>query len=117
MTTRITEANIEENTLNTISAGVKVREIIATDSDYVPLEINQLSTSGGFVKILGNAFRENSQIHIQSGNTYILASAITFINSTEIRSQFPPRSAGLYNVIVTREDGAFATKVNGITYA
>jgi len=117
MTTRITEANIEENTLNTITGGIRVEQIIATDSEYVPLETNQLSTSGGFVKIIGRSFRENSQVHIQSGNTYILASSITFVNPTELRSQFPPRSAGTYNVVVTRNDGAFAIKVNGITYA
>jgi hypothetical protein len=117
MTTKITEANIEQSTLNTISGGVKITNIVSTDSNYIPLETNVVSTSGGHIKVTGTGFRENSQIHIQSGNTYTLATSVTYTSSTELRSQLPAKSAGSYNVYVTRNDGAFALRINGVTYA
>jgi hypothetical protein len=44
MTTKITEDNIEESTLNTISGGIKITSVISTNSEYAPLEVNESST-------------------------------------------------------------------------
>ena len=95
-----------------------VTQIIATDANYDALPANELSTSGGYAKILGTGFRENTQVHIQqSANVYTLATSVSFTSSTELRSQFPAKTAGTYNVYVTRNDGVFALKINGVTYA
>lgn len=117
MTTRITEDNLDQSVLSIISAAVSIADVISTNVNYVPLETNTVSTSGGFVKILGTGFIENTQVHIQSGNTYTLASVITYVSTSEIRSELPAKSAGTYNVYVTLPSGAFALKINGVTYA
>jgi hypothetical protein len=118
MPTKITIANIQESALDAIGGGMTVTQIIATDANYDALPANELSTSGGYVKILGTGFRENTQVHIQqSANVYTLAASISFVSSTELRCQFPAKTAGTYNVYVTRNDGVFAIKVNGVTYA
>jgi hypothetical protein len=117
MTTKITTVNISDAALSTISGGVKISNIVSTDSSYDPLETNTVSTSGGYIKITGTGMTANSQVHLQSGSTYTLATTVTYISATEIRSQLPAKAAGSYNVFVTRNDGAFAVRVNGVTYA
>ena len=118
MTTKINEDNIQQNTLNTITGGIKVTSVVAIDGNGDPLDPNEISTSGGNVKITGTGFRENSQVHIEgSSGSYILATSITFVSSTELTAALPATSAGTYNLFVTRNDGAFALKINGVTFA
>lgn len=118
MTTRITSSNISDATLSSISGGVKITSIVATDSNYDPLDPNEVSTSGGYIKITGTGMTNNSQVHLQEdSDTFTLASSVSYVSATEIRAVLPAKSAGSYNVFVTRNDGAFAVKVNGVTYA
>jgi len=117
MTTKLTEANLDQSIIQSISSAVRINSIVSTDSGYTPLANNTVSTSGGYVKITGVGFTQNSQVHIQSGNVYTLATSVTYVNTTELRSELPAKTAGNYNVYVTINTGAFALKINGVTYA
>ena len=114
MLTKISTDNINTSSLSELSGGPKITTINATDSNYNNLNPNQVSTSGGFLKVIGNGFTSPMQLYINE----TAATSVTYINSTEIRAQVPARAAGSYVVYIFRvTDGGYATKINGVTYA
>jgi hypothetical protein len=91
-----------------------ISSVVVTDSNYSNTENSTISTSGGYVKIYGFNFQAGCQVHIED---YSLAASVTFVNSNEVRSQLPPKSAGSYFLYLTNPTGKFTIKFNGITYA
>jgi hypothetical protein len=117
MVTKVVEANFDPSVTAAISGGPAISNVIHTDSNYDALANTILSTSGGYIKVTGTGFSNSPQLFISSNSSYTLATSISFINSTEIRSELPATSAGDYNVYVFNPNGTFAIKVNGVTFA
>jgi hypothetical protein len=114
MSTKISSYNIQSAALASIGGGPKVSSIQITDSGYSVTGASTVSTSGGYVRVNGTGFKSN--VNVVLGET--LASAVTFISSSQLNVQIPALSTGSYIVYVTNtDDGRVAVKPNGITTA
>lgn len=113
MTTKITVDNIESSALTQISGGPKISTIQSANSTWGILANNVVSTSGGFLVITGSGFSNPMQVFVDTTR----ATSISFVNTSILNVTLPARSAGSYLVYVVRSDGAFASKINGVTYA
>lgn len=122
MTTYINSGNIEQVELDTF-VRPKITSITVTNSSYVATGATTVSTSGGYVQIVGTNFTSPMQVFLDPiGTNRILsttaATAVTYVNSTTINVQLPAKAAGNYTCFVVKtSNGQFATKINGITYA
>jgi len=122
MTTYINSGNIEQTTIDQL-AGPKITSITVTNSSYVATGATTISTSGGYVQVVGTSFSSPMQFFFDpTGTNRVLsttaATAVTYVNSTTINVQLPAKAAGNYTCFVVRtSDGQFASKINGITYA
>ena len=122
MTTYVNSGNFEQSTINELS-GPKITSITVTNSSYVATGGTTISTSGGYVQIVGTNFTSPMQVFFDPTGTNRIerstaATSVTFVNSTTINVQLPAKAAGNYTCFVARtSDGQFATKINGLTYA
>ena len=122
MTTYVNSGNFEQTFVDTY-AGPKITSITVTNSSYVATGGTTISTSGGYVQIVGTSFSSPMQVFLDPTGTNIIesstpATSITFVNSTTINVQLPAKAAGNYTCFVARtSDGQFATKINGLRYA
>jgi hypothetical protein len=122
MTTYINSGNIEQTTIDDLS-GPKITSITVTNSSYVATGATTVSTSGGYVQIVGTSFSSPMQVFLDpTGTNKILsitaATAVAYVSSTTINVQLPAKAAGNYTCFVVRtSDGQFASKINGIRYA
>jgi hypothetical protein len=114
MTTYINSGNIEQTTIDVL-AGPKITSITITDSEYVATGANTVSTSGGYVQIVGSGYSSPMQVFLDQSTP---ATSVTYVSSTTINVQLPAKAAGNYTCFVERtSDGQFASKINGLTYA
>jgi hypothetical protein len=90
-----------------------INQVFVTNSSYQNLDDTAVDVAGGYIKITGSGFVENSTILI--GNTPAIST--TFISSTEIRAQIPTMSAGTYVIFLVNGNGQLAIKLAGITYS
>lgn len=113
MTTRVSADNIQTATVINIT-GPRIANVQVATSGYVATGANTISTSGGYVRIIGSGFQTNVNVII--GSTP--ATSVTYVSSTQINSQIPALAAGSYFVYVTTTDnGKVAIKPNGLTAA
>jgi len=91
----------------------KITQIQVTDNSYVTIDDTAVSTSGGYIKIIGSGFSIGCQVIIGT----LLATSVSFISSTEVRAQVPSQVAGTYTVYLTNSDGSVAIRVNGLNYS
>lgn len=114
MTTYVNSGNFEDSFISEY-AGPKITSITITNSSYVATGGTTISTSGGYVQIVGTNFSSPMQVFIDQSTP---ATSITYVSSTTINVQLPARAAGSYTCFVVRTtDGQFASKINGLTYA
>jgi len=113
MTTQISADNIQPATLETIGSGPTITNIQITDSSYNVLDDTAVALSGGFIKITGTGFQTGCEVIIGT----VLATSVTFVNSTTVHAQVPALVASTYVVYLTNTDGAVAIRVNGLTYS
>lgn len=114
MTTYVNSGNFEQIIIDEFG-GPKITSITITDSDYVASGNTTISTSGGYVQIVGTSFSSPMQVFIDQSTP---ATSVTYVSSTTINVQLPEKAAGNYTCFVVRTtDGQFATKINGLTYA
>ena len=122
MTTYVNSGNFEQSTINELS-GPKITSITVTNSSYVATGGTTISTSGGYVQIVGTNFTSPMQVFFDPTGTNRIerstaATSVTYVSSTTINVQLPAKAAGNYTCFVARtSDGQFATKINGLTYA
>lgn len=122
MTTYVSSSNFDQTTVDTL-AGPKITSITVTNSSYVATGATTVSTSGGYVQIVGTSFSSPMQFFLDpTGTTRIesttAATSVSYVNSTTINVQLPAKAAGNYTCYIVRTtDGQFATKINGIRYA
>ena len=71
-----------------------------------------LTNGGTVVSILGTGFESGATVNFGS----IAATAVTFVNPTNLSATSPPAAAGAVNIVVTNADGQTAVFTNGFTY-
>jgi len=120
MTQKITADNIDDEALvklgydaNRSSFPPKFYSVYATNSLFANSSPNQVPTSGGFIKILGDNFQSPMLVYID--NTP--ATLVTVHSTEELRVTVPAKSAGNYTVLVIKTDGSFASRIRSLTYA
>lgn len=114
MTTKISEANIQEPTLGALGGGgPKISSIIVTNSSYANLDDTAVALEGGYIKLIGEDFATGCQVLI--GLTPV--TSVTFVSDTEVRAQVPATAAGTYIVYLVNADGGTAIRVNAITFS
>lgn len=113
MPTKLSNFNLVPGSLET--GRLNLSSVIPMDSTYTTI-LSSISTSGGYVKILGINFKSNEQVYIRSSGSQIhsLASVVTHISSSEIRATLPASTAGLKMLWVVNGNGA--TALTTITY-
>lgn len=122
MTTYVNSGNFEQTVIDEY-AGPKITSITVTNSSYVATGGTTISTSGGYVQIVGTSFSSPMQVFLDPTGTNRIetstaATSVTYVNSTTINVQLPAKAAGNYTCFVVRtSDGQFATKINGLRYA
>lgn len=122
MTTYVNSGNFEQTVIDEF-AGPKITSITVTNSSYVATGGTTISTTGGYVQILGTNFTSPMQVFFDPTGTNRIerttaATSVTYVSSTTINVQLPAKAAGNYTCFVVRtSDGQFATKINGLTYA
>ena len=120
MTQKISAANIDDGTLSKLGYSAtrtsfppKFYSVYATDGSFANLTPNQVSTSGGYIKILGDNFESPILVYID--NTP--ATLVTVNSTEELQVTVPAKSAGNYTVLVVKPDGTYASKIRSLTYA
>jgi Concanavalin A-like lectin/glucanases superfamily len=93
--------------------GPKITSIVVTDSSYTNIDDTAVGLSGGYIKVTGTGFVSGCSIIIGS----LVATSVSFINSTEVRAQVPAQSAGTYTVYLVNSDGGVGIRVNGLNYS
>ncbi len=113
MTTYVNSGNFEQTTIDEF-IGPRITSITVTNSSYVATGATTISTSGGYVQIVGTSFSSPMQVFIDQSTP---ATSVTYVSSTTINVQLPAKAAGNYTCFVVRtSDGQFATKINGLRY-
>lgn len=113
MTTKISEANIQQDTLDSIGTGPKIISVAVTNSSYTVTGGTTVPVSGGYIKITGAAFISGAQVLFDG----IAASAVGYIGYTQLNVQTPPLTAGSYFVYVVNPDGGTGLLINAVTAA
>lgn len=115
MTTKISADNLQPSLITVITAGggPKITSVAVANSSYTILDDTAVDTAGGYIVITGTGFASGCQVVIND----VLASSVSFVNSTTVRAQVGPRAAGTYNVYLTNPDGGVAISVSGLTYS
>lgn len=111
MTTKISSSNIQATSIDAIGSMPKITQIVVTNSSYVPTGGTTVSTTGGYIQITGTGFVSGAQVLIDETP----ASAVGFVNSTQLNVQVPAKSAGSYFVYVNNPDGGVGLAVNAVT--
>lgn len=112
MATQIGISNIRNDFLAEL-AGPEVSAVQVTSNTYAVVGGNITANSIGYVKITGANFIAGAQVLVDR----TAASSVSFVSSTELNVSISPRSAGTYHVFVINPNGAFSTRVNGVSYS
>jgi len=112
MVTQVTTANFSNATLTALTSPT-ITSITVTNSSYVPTGETAVSLSGGYVTVVGSSFVSGATVYIDSTP----ATAVTFVNSTQLNVQVPGLVSNSYIVYVINLDGSVAIRVNGINYS
>jgi hypothetical protein len=108
--TQVNQDNFTEATLLALS-DPRITSIFITDSSYVNLDDTAISTTGGFIKIIGSGFTNGCNVIV--GTTASVST--TFVSSTEVRAQIPALAAGTYSVYVVNTNGGAGLLFDGLT--
>jgi hypothetical protein len=84
-----------------------------TNATYSIQDDTAVDVAGGYVIINGANIGPGTLISIGTD----LASAVTFVSTSQLRAQVPAKSAETYSVTATRPDGRQAILPLGITYS
>ena len=104
--------------LSTISAisssvgtggGPVIVGVYVTDSSYVNLDDTAVSTSGGYIKLVGTGFVTGCIVYING-----VAATTTFVSSTEARAVVPAAGSGTYSLMIFNSAGSGAIWATGL---
>jgi hypothetical protein len=97
-------------TLIGAAAAVQITNIFVTDSSFNNLDDTAISTSGGYLKIIGTGFQSGATVFIQG----VAAASVSFFDSTQLRVTTPVLSSGTLQVYVVNPDNSVAIRISGI---
>jgi alpha-tubulin suppressor-like RCC1 family protein len=80
----------------TLGSGPSITSVVVTDSSYNNLDDAAVTTSNGYIKIIGTGFTSTANVYI--GSSAVPAANVTFVSSTEIRARVPVLSVGNYSL-------------------
>ncbi len=89
---------------------VEITNIFVTDSNFNNLDDTAISTSGGFLKLIGVGFQSGAVVYIQG----TAATSTTYVSPTELRVVTPVLSSGTLQVYVVNPDNSVAIRLSGI---
>ena len=113
MTVKISEANIQQVTLESIGSGPKIASVVVTNSSYAVTGATTVPLSGGYIKITGAAFVSSAQVLFDETP----ASAVVYVNNTQLNVQTPVLASGAYFVYVVNPDGGTGLSINAVSVA
>lgn len=91
----------------------RITSVVVTDSVYNNTNDTAVSTSGGYIKILGENF--GSVVSVLIGS--VSATSVTRWTSSELRCQIPAQAEGSYTLYVTdTTSGRISILLNGVIY-
>ena len=83
------------------------------DSNYNNIDDVAISTSGGYIRLLGIGFSSGYTLYLNG----VAVASTTFISSTEIRAVLPANVNGSYTLTLFNSGGSGAIWAPGITYS
>jgi hypothetical protein len=89
---------------------VEITNIYVTDSNWTILDDTAISTSGGYLKLIGVGFQSGAVVYIQG----TAATSTTYVSPTELRVVTPVLSSGTLQVYVVNPDNSVAIRLSGI---
>lgn len=90
--------------------GPTITGVYITDSSYVNLDDTAVSTSGGYIKLIGTGFVTGCIAYVNG-----VAATTTFVSSTEVRAVVPALANGTYSLMVFNSAGSGAIWATGLT--
>ena len=103
-----------------ISAPPRLSNVAVTGNTYSPIGGNLSSTTGGFIRILGTDFVSGCTVVVgdfAAGTQANVASAVSFVNSTQVNAQLPAVVAGSKSIFLVNPNGATAVRVAAVNYS
>jgi hypothetical protein len=102
--------SIDTTNSTAIGQSVTVDAVYVTDSNWNILDDTALSSSGGFLKIIGTGFKTGAVAYLQGTP----ASATVVVSSTELRVTTPALTSGTLQVYVLNTDNTIGIRISGI---
>ena len=93
--------------------GPKITGVTVTDNAWTVLDDTAVDVLGGYIKITGSGFNTGCLVYINQ----TLATATTYISSTEVRAQLPATAAGTYALYLVNSDGGVGIRLPGVTFS
>ena len=101
------------DTVRAAGGGPTITNVYVTDSSYNVLDDTAVSTSGGYIKIIGTGFASGCVVYTQGTS----ATSTTFVGSTEVRAQLPSTSSGTLHLYLVNPDNSSAIYLSGVVFS
>lgn len=98
------------SSVGTGASGPVILSVAITDSSYVNLDDTAVSTSGGYIKLIGTGFVTGCVAYVNG-----VALTTTFVSSTEVRAVIPALASGTYSLMLFNSAGSGAIWATGLT--
>ena len=89
---------------------IAITNVIVTDSSYVELDDTAVSSSGGYLKLIGYGFLPGATIYLNGSPV-----SNTFVSSGEYRVVVPAIAASTVNLMMFNNNNSGAIYTNGVT--
>jgi hypothetical protein len=96
---------------NSNSVSVTITATVVTTAAYSNLPDLAISTSGGYLRVLGTGFQSSSTVYING-----ILTATTFVSANEVRAQIPAASSGTATLFVSNTQGVGGLYPSGLRY-
>jgi hypothetical protein len=101
--------SIGSNSVSSVS--VTITATVITTAAYSNLPDLAISTSGGYLRVLGTGFQSSSTVYING-----ILTATTFVSANEVRAQIPAASSGTATLFVSNTQGIGTLYPSGLRY-
>lgn len=108
----VTPGQTSSNSTVTVAGGPIISNVQVTYANFVPIDDNAVSTSGGYILITGSNF-SNTNLAVYVGGTRTVNS---FVNSTAITANLSANTAGPASLMIFNAN-AGAIYAPGVTYS
>jgi len=118
--TAITANSIPATQFVAVSAPPKISNIAVTNNTYSFTGGNLSSSTGGFIRIIGTDFVSGCSVvvgDLAAGAQANVATAVSFVNTTQVNAQLPAVSAGTKSVFLVNPNGSTAIRVAAVNYS